>query len=218
VWRGRRAAGWWRLGWRVLAGIGWATAVLAAPGHQGRHRPGVAHYSNVPAGTPSGVSMYDTDDGVARPSDDAAPAAAVGEPGGEAEAGGDGAPPSVAVADVPAGAAAAPEDAAFSTSASLQRRQLERQIHDAQQRIGDIDREMQTHAAARTRSSEHGSAAVGGLRAQAKDVLSPEEERLAKEKAQLEAEVSETRKQYAALRAEVTGRLGRTPDWWVELR
>jgi len=105
----------------------------------------------------------------------------------------------------------------FSTSASLRRVALERDLRAAQRRLRDLDAQLATLARARVQNAG-GSVSTGGVRAAAQDVRSPEEESLAAEREQVAGHVAEMRGAYAKLREEVTARLGSTPGWWIDLR
>jgi len=104
----------------------------------------------------------------------------------------------------------------FSTSASLRRQALERDLRAADRRLRDVDAQLATLARARMRNAG-GSEATGGVRAPALDVRSEEEKTLAAEHDQLSQHIVDTRNAYAKLRDEVTAHLGGTPSWWIEL-
>jgi len=120
--------------------------------------------------------------------------------------------------DVAPATAPATEDAeTFSTSASLRRQALERDLRTAERRLRDLDTQLAALGRARTRNAG-GSEATGGVRAAAAGVRSEEEQSLGAEREQLAQHVADVRAAYAKLREEVTARLGATPSWWIELR
>jgi hypothetical protein len=121
------------------------------------------------------------------------------------------------------GAAARPrpgtdeEVAAFSTSASLRRTQLERDLRDTERRLRTIDAELDRLADARTRHAG-GSAATGGVGTVAVDLRSDEERTLGEERDALAQHAAELRSHAAELREEVAQALGGTPAWWTDVR
>src|SRR5438270_3988667 len=102
----------------------------------------------------------------------------------------------------------------FSTSASLRRQALERDLRASDHRLRDLDAQLATLARARMRNAG-GSEATGGVRAPATDVRSEEEKTLAAERDQLSQHIVDTRNAYTKLRDEVTAHLGGTPSWWI---
>jgi len=104
----------------------------------------------------------------------------------------------------------------FSTSASLRRQALERDLRASDHRLRDLDAQLATLARARMRNAG-GSEATGGVRAPATDVRSDEEKALSAERDGVAQHVAEARGAYAKLREEVAARLGGTPSWWIEL-
>src|SRR2546425_3961235 len=117
----------------------------------------------------------------------------------------------------PAAAPPTEEAETFSTSASLRRQALERDLRTTERRLRDLDAQLATLGRARTRNAG-GSEATGGVRAAADDVRSEEEQSLAAERAQVLQHVADVRAAYATLRDEVTARLGANPSWWIEPR
>jgi len=158
---------------------------------------GAVHYSNTPSAADAPTRMRD---------------------GGPA-AGGAPAPPVDAPGREPAGgAAAAPNElATFSTEASLKRNGLERDLRATTRRLGELDAQLRTLAAARTGRAQ-GSAATGGVGTAAVDLRSEEEKALGAERQQLAQHATDVRNDAAKLRDEVTARLGATPAWWIDLR
>ena len=115
-------------------------------------------------------------------------------------------------------AADADSDAdAYSTSASLRRNALERDLRATEKRIRDIDAKLASLARARGQHAK-GSAATGGVGTLAVDVRSEEEKALATEREQLAQHAAEVKNDAATLRKEVTAKLGGTPAWWIDLR
>lgn len=180
----------------------WAVVVATGPARANdiytwRDQRGVSHYSNAPVPGAKQVDLYDAD--AAAPGDDAAPVAPVAATTGDAP------PPVAAVA-----AGDSDEDrAGFSTSASLRRQAIERGYRSAQQRLHELDRTLADLARFRVQHANQGTNAAG--------YQSDEEKTLAAEKAGLERDMEQTRRDYAALEGEVTARLGGMPDWWIAL-
>ena len=117
-----------------------------------------------------------------------------------------------------AGSAAADPDAdTYSTSASLRRNALERDLRATERKIHDIDAKLASLARARGQHAK-GSAATGGVGTLALDVRSEEEKALETEREQLAQHATEVRNDAARLRQEVTARLGATPAWWIDIR
>src|SRR2546428_4946461 len=104
----------------------------------------------------------------------------------------------------------------FSTSASLRRQALERDLRASDRRLRDLDAQLATLARARMRNAG-GSEATGGVRAPVTDVRSDEEKSLAADRNEVAQHVADVRGSYAKLREEVTAHLGGTPSWWIEL-
>ena len=152
---------------------------------------GGLHFSNVPA-TGSEAMGMDTDD----PGSGAT--ASAREPGMGEPAGGE-------------------ADSAFSTSASLRRQQLERDLRDTKRRLRALDDQIGSLARVRTQNAA-GSAATGGVRTNATEARADEEKSLTAQREQLQAHEIEVRGAYTQLRDEVTTRLGGVPDWWIEAR
>ena len=118
----------------------------------------------------------------------------------------------------PAGAGTASDaDTSFSTSASLRRQQLERDLRDTKKRMKALDDQIGSLARVRTQNAA-GSAATGGVRANATEVRADEEKSLSEQREQLKAHQTEVQGAYTQLRDEVTSRLGGVPDWWIEVR
>jgi hypothetical protein len=122
----------------------------------------------------------------------------------------------------PAEHAGAPGDTdsdadAYSTSASLRRNALERDLRATEKRIREIDAKLASLARVRGQHAQ-GSAATGGGGTRAIDVRSEEEKALEAEREQLAQHAVEVRNDGARLRQEVTARFGATPAWWIELR
>ena len=106
---------------------------------------------------------------------------------------------------------------AYSTSASLRRNALERDLRATEKRIRDIDAKLASLARARGQHAK-GSAATGGVGTVAVDVRSEEEKALEAEREPLAQHAAEVRNEAARLKQEVTAHLGATPDWWIDLR
>jgi hypothetical protein len=127
-------------------------------------------------------------------------------------------PPDVAA---PAAAPAKPrsddELAALSTSASLRRTQLERDLRDTARRLAAIDARLRELGGARTRNAA-GSAATGGVGTGALDLRSDEEQALQAERDELAQHADDVRARATQLRAEVSQALGGTPAWWTDVR
>jgi Domain of unknown function (DUF4124) len=122
----------------------------------------------------------------------------------------------------PRGADEAKGDDAYSAGASLRRNAMERDLRATEQRLREVDERLGTLARARGERSR-GSDATGGVGAPASapgglDLRSDEERTLGTEREQLAQHATQVRKDAAELREEVTGRLGGTPSWWVEIR
>jgi hypothetical protein len=178
----------------VLAG---ASTARADDVFRWRDGGGQMHFSNVPAagGESMGIEAAEPDAGATASASDTG----MGEPAT------DRAP------------AAGEPDTAFSTSASLRRQQLERDLRDTKRRMHALDDQIGSLARARTQNSA-GSVATGGVRANATEARADEEKSLADEREQLKAHETEVRNAYTQLRDEVTTRLGGVPDWWIEVR
>jgi len=106
---------------------------------------------------------------------------------------------------------------AYSTSASLRRNALERDLRATEKKIRDIDAKLASLARARGQHAK-GSAATGGVGTVAVDVRSEEEKALEAEREPLAQHAVEVRNEAARLRQEVTARLGATPPWWIDIR
>lgn len=106
---------------------------------------------------------------------------------------------------------------AYSTSASLRRNALERDLRATEKRIRDIDAKLASLARARGQHAK-GSAATGGVGTVTVDVRSEEEKALETEREPLAQHAVEVRNEAARLRQEVTARLGATPPWWIDIR
>jgi hypothetical protein len=128
------------------------------------------------------------------------------------------APPGAATQGAP-GVAAVPDEEAgtFSTEASLRRSAIERDLRAAQRRLDEIDGQLATLARARTRFAG-GTEATGGVGTNADAFRSEEETTLEKEREQLLDRRQALRADAAKLEAEVTSRLGGTPEWWRAVR
>jgi hypothetical protein len=163
-----------------------------------RDGDGQMHFSNVPSPGAQPLAME---------SDDGAIGTASARPtgSGAAEAGIQGAP------------AAMEADSAFSTSASLRRQQLERDLRDTKRRMKALDDQIGSLARVRTQNAA-GSVSTGGVRANATEVRADEEKSLSEQREQLKAHETEVRGAYTQLHDEVTSRLGGVPDWWIEVR
>jgi hypothetical protein len=155
---------------------------------------GQTHFTNVPTAGSEALGLG----GELAPAAAPAPAA-----GGEATEG-----------DAPPAEAA---DDGFASDASLRRQALEREHRDTQRRLQAVDAELAQLAQARTRNAA-GSAATGGVRADAAAVRTDEERSLGEQRDKIAAEADKIRQDYARLRDEVSGRLGGVPAWWIELR
>jgi hypothetical protein len=105
----------------------------------------------------------------------------------------------------------------FSTGASLRRNALERDVRTTGRRLRELDGQLATLARLRTTNS-HGSAATGGVAADASGFLTDQERTLAEEREQVVKRAADLQDQYAKLRNEVTTRFGATPEWWVDVR
>jgi hypothetical protein len=167
----------------VVAGILLACTVpaWAEEIYHWKDAEGQAHYTNSPGDSIGSPSMVPRDEG-------------------ETPAGGAG-----AVAPAPV------DDPEFSTSASLRRNSLERELHATDRRLHELDGRIETLA--RARAARGVPAAAGNL-----DLRSEEEKALAAERDQVVDHQRNLQSDYAKLREEVTNRLGSTPDWWVEVR
>src|SRR5262245_23680567 len=105
----------------------------------------------------------------------------------------------------------------YSTSASLRRNALERDLRATERKIRDIDAKLASLARARGQHAK-GSAATGGVGTLAVDVRSEEEKALETEREQLAQHATEVKNDAARLRQEVTAHLGATPAWWIDIR
>jgi hypothetical protein len=105
----------------------------------------------------------------------------------------------------------------YSTSASLRRNALERDLRATEKKIRDIDAKLATLARVRGQHAK-GSAATGGVGTVTVDVRSEEEKALETEREPLAQHAVEVRNEAARLRQEVTARLGATPPWWIDIR
>jgi hypothetical protein len=162
-----------------------------------RDEGGTLHFSNVPAAGSEAMGMDAEEPGNGA-------TASAREPGtGE---------PMTDTAPV-----AGEADSAFSTSASLRRQQLERDLRDTKRRLQALDGQIGALARVRMQNAA-GSAATGGVRANATEARADEEKSLTTEQEQLKAHETEVRGAYNQLRDEVTTRLGGVPDWWIEVR
>jgi hypothetical protein len=178
----------------VLAGV---STVLADDVFRWRDGGGQMHFSNVPSPGSEAMEMEADDPGPVGTASAIQPG--MGEPGMDGGAvGGDG-------------------DSAFSTSASLRRQQLERDLRDTKRRLRALDGQIASLARVRTQNAA-GSAATGGVHANATEVRADEEKSLDEEREKLKAHETEVRGAYDALRDEVASRLGGVPDWWIEVR
>ncbi len=158
---------------------------------------GTVHFSNVPASGSEAMGMDADDPGTVGTA--SASRSGMGEPPADATANADGV------------------DTAFSSSASLRRQQLERDLRDTKRRMKTLDDQIGSLARVRTQNA-NGSAATGGVRANATEVRADEEKSLSEQREQLKAHETEVRGAYTQLREEVTTRLGGVPDWWIEVR
>ena len=120
-------------------------------------------------------------------------------------------------AETPGRGRSAEEMAAFSTSASLRRQALERDLRQTERQLGDRDRRLAELERAR-KAHAAGSVATGGVKTAAGDVRSEDEKSLAAEREELAQHQTQTRSEYAKLKEEVTAKLGATPPWWIDLR
>jgi hypothetical protein len=105
----------------------------------------------------------------------------------------------------------------YSTDVSIKRSQLERELKGTESRLRDIDGRLAMLQRARLKNSR-GSAATGGVAANAADVLSPEEQSLVEEREDLAQQAADMRSGAVHLRQEVEARLGSVPSWWTDLR
>jgi Domain of unknown function (DUF4124) len=153
-----------------------------------RDRGGQQHFSNVPVPGAEVRSVEDAETAVVA---------------GEATAQG--------------GRAATEEEAAFSTSASLHRQALERDLRDTQRQLQELDGRLSALERVRLRNAA-GSDATGGVGTAAGGYRTEEEKTLAVTREQLAKHAAQVRDDYAKLRDDVTSRLGTTPAWWIEAR
>ena len=182
----------------VIALVLGCSAARADDVFRWRDGDGQMHFSNVPS--PGGAPMgMESDDGAI-----GSASARATEPG-MGEAGTQGAPAPVEA------------DSAFSTSASLRRQQLERDLRDTKRRMKALDDQIGSLARVRTQNAA-GSVSTGGVRTNATEVRADEEKSLSEQREQLKAHESEVRGAYGQLRDEVTTRLGGVPDWWIDAR
>jgi len=159
-------------------------------------RAGNVHYSNTSGGA-----------GASSDSMPSEPEATTGEAGDGGDA---------AAGDVASAPAAADAADAFSSSASLRRYALERDLRATDGQIRELDSRLAILARARAQNQQ-GSAATGGV-ATAADVRSEEEKTIAAQRDELTKHKDEVRADYGKLRDEVTSRLGTLPEWWIEVR
>src|SRR5437867_9538533 len=103
----------------------------------------------------------------------------------------------------PATAPPTEEAETFSTSASLRRQALERDLRTGERRLRDLDAQLAALARARTRNAG-GSEATGGVRAAAAGVRSEEEQSLAGERERVAQHFADARPDYAKRRDEAT--------------
>src|SRR5262245_32327854 len=147
-----------------------------------RDSGGSMHFSNVPSPGSESMGMEADDPG-------GVGTASATQPGmGEAPGGGIG--------------TASEADTAFSSSASLRRQQLERDLRDTTRRMKALDDQIASLARVRMHNAA-GSAATGGVRANAADVRDDEEKKLSEQREQLKTHETEVRGAYAQLREEV---------------
>ena len=165
---------------------------------------GGVHFSNTPSGAGSPERIDAQPVGTAEAAQPEAPA-------GDAAMGGDDAqaPPAAAKAS-------ADELTAFSTSASLRRSDLERELRATQNRLRELDTQLKRLSDARARQAG-GSAATGGV-GTSLDVRSEEEKGLAEEREKLAQHATEIRTSAAKLREEVVAKTGGKPAWWIDIR
>ena len=179
----------------VMTVLACAVGGQAAEVFEWTDHDGQRHYSNVPAASAERKAI-DVEQGVAKtrmPDEEAAAAETRGP-------------------------RRSPEElAAFSTSASLRRQALERDLRQTQRQLSDRDRRLAEFERAR-KAHAAGSLATGGVKTAAADVRSEEEKSLAAEREQLAQHQAQTRSDYAKLKEEVTAKLGTTPAWWIDLR
>lgn len=189
----------------VLAGIGGACADEV---FRWVDKSGHVHFSNVPApgATSTGIVSEPEPQQQIPALEGGEDLAATEYPGEVPPAGIE--PPAVVSED---------EEHALSASVSLQRSAIERDIRSAEQRSRDIDSKLGQLERARTRHAD-GSDATGGLGSNAANVRSEEEKALASERDALKTQVATAKSTYAKLRQDVTERLGRTPEWWIDIR
>lgn len=161
-----------------------------------RDQHGISHYSNAPVPGAKHVDFYDAE--IAPAAKDAA-VAPVSVPTGDG----------AAAATTAAAAISDDERASFSNGASLRRQALERNYRGAQLRMRELDRALADLARFRVQHAREGTNAAG--------YQSDEEKSLAGEKAGLERDLEQSRRDYATLEGEVTARLGGMPDWWIAL-
>ncbi len=161
--------------------------VWAAEIYVWRDRQGGQHFSNVPV---PGAEVRDVEDA------ETAPPANRGEP---------------------VGSAAADTGSDFSTSASLRRQALERELRDTDRELRAVDAQLGAIGRVRTRNAS-GIEATGGIAGNAGAVRTDEEKALTERRQQLAQHAAELRTNYGKLREEVTARLGATPAWWIDVR
>ena len=209
---------------RMAGRIALASVALVAPAwsqdvYRWQDSSGQVHYSDTSAGSPGTARLTDQPLPYAATPPDAetpnAPAdAARGVPAADAPRADD---------ELDAGEGApkgpVPEDqvAGVSTSASLRRNELERDMRATGKRIDAINSQLRALAAERTRFAA-GNDATGGVRTNAADVRSDEERALEAERQELSQHAVEIRSAAVKLREETTTQLGSTPDWWVDVR
>lgn len=158
---------------------------------------GQMHFSNVPSRGSEAMGMDEDEPGSVGTASATQPG--MGEPAGDGRG------------------IASDADTAFSTSASLRRQQLERDLRDTKKRMKALDDQIGSLARVRTQHAA-GSAATGGVHANATEVRADEEKSLSEQREQLKSHETEVRGAYTQLRDEVTTRLGGVPDWWIEVR
>jgi hypothetical protein len=116
----------------------------------------------------------------------------------------------------PRNAAPSEVDTAFSTSASLRRNDLERDLRTTEKRLRELDGQLRTLTSARS-THVGGSAATGGV-GTSMDVRSEEEKALTEEREKLAQHAADVRNEAVKLREEVVAKLGSQPAWCIDVR
>lgn len=201
---------------RTAGLIALALVALVAPAwsedvYRWRDGSGSLHYSSNPPDIQDATRLGEQLPYEATPPDDSPDSGA--SPSGDAvpyEEGSGGGDPGARAPDTG-------DASSVSTAASLRRSELERDLRATQKRMQEIDDELRTLAAQRTRNAA-GSAATGGVGTQAVEVRSDEETSLADERDELSKHAGKVRSEAIKLREELTAQLGSVPDWWIDLR